>query len=107
MKQGDIIWVNLNPAAGHEQGNFRPAMIVDRDEIPLPSNLRIIIPITGKTKGYPLELPLPENMKTKGFALPFQVRALDIEIRGARFIEQAPRDFVDKCCSLTAQLVKA
>ncbi|MBQ1915736.1 MAG: type II toxin-antitoxin system PemK/MazF family toxin, partial [Selenomonadaceae bacterium] len=25
MKQGDIVWVNLNPVAGHEQGNFRPA----------------------------------------------------------------------------------
>ena len=105
MKQGDIIWVNLNPVAGHEQGNFRPALIVDRDEIPLPSNLHIIIPITSKSKGYPLEIPLPEGLKTTGFALPFQVRTLDTESRGAKFIEHAPQDFADKCCSLTAQLI--
>lgn len=106
MKQGDIIWVNLNPIVGHEQGNFRPAMIVDRDEVPLPSNLHIVIPITSKSKGYPLELPLPLGMKTTGYALPFQVRTLDVVTRQAKVIEHAPQDFIDKCCSITTQLIK-
>ena len=42
MRQGDIILVNLNPTKGHEQGNYRPAMIIDRDDVPLPSNLHIV-----------------------------------------------------------------
>ena len=107
MKQGDIIWVDLNPVSGHEQGNQRPAMIVDRDEIPLLGSLRIVIPITSRSKNYPLELPLPEGMKTVGYALPFQVRTLDIRNRNAKFIEHAPKDFIDQCCSITAQLIKA
>ncbi|MBQ1913826.1 MAG: type II toxin-antitoxin system PemK/MazF family toxin [Selenomonadaceae bacterium] len=107
MKQGDIVWVNLNPVAGHEQGNFRPAIIVDRDEIPLPSNLRIVVPITSKSKGYPLELPLLPGMKTSGYALPFQVRTLDVINRQAKVIEHAPQSFVDQCCSITAQLIKS
>ena len=106
MKQGDIIWVNLSPVAGHEQGNFRPAMIVDRDEVPLPSNLHIVIPITTKSKGYPLELPLPAGMKTTGYALPFQIRTLDVKNRQAKFIERAPQEFVEYCCNITAQLIK-
>lgn len=106
MKQGDIIRVNLNPVAGHEQGNLRPVMIVDRNEIPLPSNLHIVIPITSKSKGYPLEIPLPKGMNTTGYALPFQVRTLDTKSRKAEFIEHAPQDFVDQCCSITAQLIK-
>ena len=107
MNQGDIIWVSLNPVAGHEQGNFRPAIIVDRDEVPLPSNLHIVIPVTSKSKGYPLEIPLPPGMKTTGYALPFQLRTLDVKSRKARFIEHAPQSFVDQCCSIAAQLMKS
>lgn len=107
MKQGDIILVNFNPVYGHEQGNFRPALIIDRDDVPLPSNLHIVIPITTKTKNYPLELPLPEILKTKGFALPFQIRVLDVISRKASVVEHAPQDFVEQCCNITSQLIKA
>ncbi|MBE6101692.1 MAG: type II toxin-antitoxin system PemK/MazF family toxin [Selenomonas ruminantium] len=107
MNQGDIILVNFNPVKGHEQGNYRPAMIIDRDDVPLPSNLHIVIPITSKSKGYPLELPLPEGMKTSGYALPFQLRVMDVISRSANIVEHAPQDFVDLCCSVASQLIKA
>jgi len=107
MKQGDIILVNFNPTVGHEQGNYRPAMIIDRDDIPLPSNLHIVVPITTKRKGYTLELPLPPDMKTSGYALPFQLRVLDVNNRQAKFVEHATQDFIEQCCSIAAQLIKA
>ena len=107
MKQGDVIWVNLNPIAGHEQGNLRPVIIVDRDDVPLPSDLHIVVPITSKSKGYPLELALPPEMKTSGYALPFQVRTLDLINRQTKFIEHAPSSFVNQCCTITAQLIKS
>ncbi len=107
MKQGDIILVNFNPTIGHEQGNYRPAIIIDRDEVPLPSNLHIVVPITSKHKGYPLELPLPDGMKTVGYALPFQLRVLDVASRQAKLIEHAPQDFVEQCCNIAAQLIIA
>jgi mRNA interferase MazF len=107
MRQGDIILVNLNPTKGHEQGNYRPAMIIDRDDVPLPSNLHIVVPITSKNKGYPLEFPLPSGLKTIGYALPFQLRVLDVNYRNAKLVEHAPQEFVDQCCDIAVQLIKA
>ena len=43
-------------------------------------------------------------MMTTGFALPFQVRSLDLRQRNAKFIEHAPEDFIEKCCNITGQL---
>ena len=31
VKQGDIIKVNFNPQAGHEQAGYRPALVVSND----------------------------------------------------------------------------
>ena len=106
MKQGDIIMVQFNPVSGHEQGNYRPALVVNRDDILLPGHLAIVIPITTKAKGYPLELPLPDGLNTRGYALPFHVRTLDLSSRKAKLIEHAPDDFVRRCCSFIAQLIE-
>lgn len=104
FKQGDICKVNLNPIIGHEQGNYRPVLVVNRDDIPLPGGLQIVIPITSKKHGFALEFELPQGMDTTGYVLPFQIRTLDLKRRDARFIEHAPEDFVEKCCSIVGQL---
>lgn len=104
FKQGDICKVNLNPISGHEQGNYRPVLVISRDDIPLPGGLQIVIPITSQKHGFALEFALPQGMATQGFALPFHVRSLDLHQRNAKFIEHAPKDFIEKCCTVTSQL---
>ena len=32
VKQGDIIKINFNPSVGHEEGKFRPALVVSNDD---------------------------------------------------------------------------
>jgi hypothetical protein len=37
VKQGDIIWLDFDPQAGHEQRGRRPAVVVSNDYfLPLP-----------------------------------------------------------------------
>ena len=103
--QGDIVYVNLNPTAGHEQGNLRPVIILNRKDIPLPGDLYIVAPITSHKKSYPLELELPANLKTHGVALIFQLRTLDLNARNAKFVENAGETFTFQCCSLASQLI--
>lgn len=55
FKRGDIIKLNFNPTKGHEQGNFRPALVMNF--FPLPGDLNIVLPITSKEKNYPFESP--------------------------------------------------
>lgn len=30
-RQGDIVWINLDPQTGHEQAGRRPAMVISND----------------------------------------------------------------------------
>lgn len=95
FNKGDIVKVNLNPAKGHEQGNYRPVLVMN--SVPLPGGLNIVLPITSKKKSYPLEVELDSRTVTQGVVLCFQIRTLDLTSRGAKAIEKAPTDIVKTC----------
>ena len=81
-KQGSIYWADLNPIRGHEQGGFRPVLIIQNDILSEHLNTVIIIPITKNlsTKGYLTTYYLPQqlsNLKFPSIALIYQLRAID------------------------------
>ncbi len=95
FNKGDIVKVDLNPAKGHEQGNFRPVLVMN--SVPLPGGINVVLPITSKHKTYPLEVELDDRTVTNGVVLCFQVRTVDLAKRGARFVEKAPDEIVGLC----------
>ena len=52
-------------------------------------------PITGKEKGYPFEVRIPEGHQFSGVVLSDHVRSLDWKARNARFISRAPRELIE------------
>lgn len=88
-ERGDIISINLNPQAGHEQGGRRPALVLSPRAYNEKVGLAILCPITSQTKGYPFETVLPADGKITGVVLSDHVKNLDWKIRKARFIEKA------------------
>ena len=95
FKKGDIVKADLNPTKGHEQGNYRPLLVMN--SVPLPGGVSIVLPITSNPKSYPLEVELDERTETKGVVLCFQIRTVDLNARGASLIERAPDDIVEQC----------
>ena len=95
FSKGDIVKVNLNPTQGHEQGNFRPVLVMN--SVPLPGGVNIVLPITSHKKTYPLEVELDSRTKTQGVVLCFQIKTLDLKVRGATLIEKAPLDIIETC----------
>ncbi len=95
FNKGDIVKVDLNPIKGHEQGNYRPVLVMN--SVPLPGGLNIVLPITSKQKTYPLEVELDDRTTTKGLVLCFQIRTVDLVKRGAKFVEKVPNDIVELC----------
>ena len=61
FEKGSIVSVDLNPVKGHEQGNFRPVMVIN--SVPLPGGVNVVLPITSHQKSYPLEVVLDERTK--------------------------------------------
>ena len=55
-EQGDIIKVYLNPVKGHEQGGYRPSVVITKKIYNSKSNIILICPITSKIKRYPYEV---------------------------------------------------
>lgn len=93
-KQGDIIYLDFNPQAGHEQMGRRPALVVSNQSYNRFTRAAIVCPITNTNRSVPLHVPLDVRTRTTGVILCDQVKALDIVRREAEFVEAAPADIV-------------
>lgn len=88
-EKGDIVWLNFDPQAGHEQGGRRPALVLSPKAYNQKSGLALCCPITSQIKGYPFEVALPEGDKVHGCVLADQVKSLDWRERQANVIGRA------------------
>jgi len=88
--RGDVVWVSFNPQAGHEQAGRRPALVLSPAAYNGKVGLALLCPITNQVKGYPFEVPIPENQTPKGVILADQVKSLDWEVRRAELIYSLP-----------------
>ncbi len=86
---GDVVWLEFNPQAGHEQAGHRPAIVVSERAYNRKTGLALFCPITSFVKGYPFEVALP-GQTIQGVVLADQLKSLDWRAREARLIESAP-----------------
>lgn len=87
-KEGDVVWLEFSPQAGHEQAGHRPALVLSKRAYNEKTGLGIFCPITSKVKGYPFEVLL-EGKKISGAILSDQVKSLDWRARSVKFVEKS------------------
>ncbi len=104
-ERGDIVWLNFNPQAEHEQEGFRRAVVISPSAYNGKVNLAICCPITNQIKGYPFEVMLPQHIKTSGVVLSDHVKCIDWKTRGAKFIEKVPSDIVEEILAKLSTIV--
>ena len=88
-QRGDIAWINLDPVRGHEQSGNRPVLVVSSKYFNRTTGLAIIVPITSKRKGYPIEVPILGKI-VNGVALASAMRSIDWRTRRISFVESCP-----------------
>jgi len=94
-RQGDIVWLNFDPRAGHEQKGRRPAVLISNSDAHFFLKGRAMVcPITSTNKGFPLQPILDDRTKTQGVILCDQAMILDINARKVEYIEQIPEDIL-------------
>ena len=76
--RGEVVWITLNPQAGHKQAGRRPALVTLSFSYNGKIGLAILCPITSQTKGYPFEVAIPSGSKLAGVVLADQVKNLPI-----------------------------
>jgi mRNA interferase MazF len=85
-ERGDVVWITLNPQAGHEQAGRRPAVVLSPIAYNAKVGLGIFCPITRQAKGYPFEVLIPSGLAVSGVALADQLKSLDWRARQAEMI---------------------
>jgi len=89
---GDIIKLDLDPGIGHEQGGWRPALVLSPRIYNARAGLAVVVPITNQAKGYPFEVRLPVQIKTKAVVLADSIKNVDWRARNAKYTETAPTE---------------
>jgi len=89
-KRGDVVWITMNPQAGHEQAGRRPAVVLSPVMYNEKAGLAIMCPVTSQIKGYPFEVSLPSGLPVSGVILADQVKSLDWHARNTELICTLP-----------------
>lgn len=80
---GDVVWVEFDPQAGHEQAGHRPAVVLSPALYNGKAGLMVCCPLSTKIKGYPFEVAAQVDGQDC-VVLADQVKSLDWKIRKAR-----------------------
>ena len=94
LNQGDIYFVSLDPAVGHEQQGQRPVLIISRDVFNQVTSTAVIVPISSgaafaRWSGYAVSL-MAAGTRTTGVIRCDQLRTVDIAARQGRRLEAVP-----------------
>jgi mRNA interferase MazF len=82
-ERGDIVWLDFDPQAGHEQSGRRPAFVLSPATYNGKTGLMLCCPITTQVKGYPFEVAVEGSGDMRGVILADQVKSLDWRVRRA------------------------
>lgn len=106
FEQGDIVYLDFDPQAGHEQRGRRPALVVSNNLYNRVSSLTMLCPITHADRGHPFHVRLDGRTRTDGVILCDQAHMLDLSSRNASFVEKAPEELVAEAVDLIIGFVE-
>jgi mRNA interferase MazF len=79
---GEIVWLQFDPQAGHEQAGHRPAVVISPSSYNSKTGLMVCCPMTNQVKGYPFEVEIIGDQRS--VVLADQVKNLDWRARKAK-----------------------
>jgi len=101
---GDLIWLDFNPQAGHEQAGRRPALVLSSSQFNQRSNLAFVCPITSRVKGYSTEVALPSGLAVSGVVLCSHLRSVDWRVRNPALIGTVADEILEKVRDVVASI---
>lgn len=78
---GEIVWLQFDPQAGHEQAGHRPALVLSPRRYNEKRGMMICCPMTSRVKGYAFEVVV--NRTPPSAILADQIKSLDWRARQA------------------------
>lgn len=82
---GDVVWLEFDPQAGHEQSGTRSALVISPAKYNELTGLMLCCPVTNQIKGYPFEVAIKNNPSVTGVILSDQIKNLEWQARNATY----------------------
>ena len=80
---GDMVWLEFDPQAGHEQAGHRPALVISPAGYNAKAGLMVCCPLSTKIKGHPFEV-ITQVAGVDCAVLSDQVKSLGWKVRRAK-----------------------
>ncbi len=104
-ERGDVVWLDFQPQAGHEQAGRRPAVVLSPGSYNGKVGLALLCPVTTRIKGYPFEVALPADCGVMGVILADHVKSLDWRACRAEFVCRLPAPIIAEILGKLAALI--
>jgi mRNA interferase MazF len=78
---GNVVWISLDPAFGHEQAGRRPFLVLSKRSYNAKTSMMVGVPVTSKRKAYPFQVDLRTDGAISGVAMVDQIRSVDWRLR--------------------------
>ena len=104
-ERGEVVWLDGSRVAGHEQAGRRPWLVVSPASYNARVGLALLCPLTGRVKGYPFEVAVPDGLPVRGVVLSDQVKSVDWRARGAEFACALPAEVTGAALARLGTLV--
>ncbi len=107
--RGDVVWIDFNPQAGHEQAGRRPTIVLTTKDFNDKTSLVVLCPITWSStreQRNPFAITIPEGLDVDGVILTDQIRTMDWRVRGTEYICSLPTETVDAVLQRIGVLLK-
>jgi mRNA interferase MazF len=100
--RGDVVWLDFDPQAGHEQAGRRPALVLSHREYNLKTGMAIVCPMTSRT-----EKPWPFLVQVgPGSAvIADQVKCVDWRSRRAELKERLPMRVLNEVIEIFSRII--
>ncbi len=102
---GDVVIVDFNPQAGHEQAGKRPALVLSPQNFNKITGFAWLCPITNQAKGYPFEVTVEGSKKTTGVILTDQLKSLDWSARNLHKVDTVNSDCLSNVKSIVGTIL--
>lgn len=102
---GDIVLLDFNPQAGHEQVGKRPALVLTNRLFNQKTGFAWLCPITNQAKESPFEVVVEGSKKTTGVILVDQLKSLDWKARNLRTVDLVNASCLNKVKDLAATIL--
>ncbi len=103
--RGDLVVLDFDPQAGHEQMKRRPALVLSPKSFNSVFGLALVAPVTSKPKGHAFEIALPLECGVMGSVMIHQLKSLDWRVRRAKKVGVVSAEILESAAEIVREIV--